>query len=79
MAYKSDYQPLQLLIDKQNTFCELHAMLKMLNFVEKKLGQVHNVTCELRKMCSETNEKLNDIVYPETLMDKLFRELDNQK
>jgi hypothetical protein len=66
---------IQLIIDKQNAFCEWHGMCEMLHFIEKELGQVHKVTCELRKMCNEQNEKLNDIIYPETLMDKLFRDI----
>jgi hypothetical protein len=62
---------IQLIMDKQNAFHELHGMYQMLYFVEKKLGKVHNVTCELRKMCNKQNEKLSNIIYPETLFDKI--------
>jgi hypothetical protein len=64
---------IQLIMDKQNAFHELHGMYQMLYFVEKELGKVHNVTCELRKMCNKQNEKLNDIEYPDTLVDKIFK------
>jgi hypothetical protein len=63
---------LHLLEEKNKEFNVLYGMLESLRVIENSLGKSHKTTIELRKKVNEQNNKLSLIIFPDTLMDKLF-------
>jgi hypothetical protein len=47
-------------------------MMESLSVVENSLGKVHKTTIELRKKVNDQRIKLGSIIFPDTLMVKLF-------
>lgn len=64
---------LRLLEEKNREFNVLYGMMESLKIVELSLGKVHKTTIELRGKINEQNNKLSAIIFPDTLMDKLFK------
>jgi hypothetical protein len=63
---------LHLLEEKNKEFNVLYGMLESLRIIENSLGKCHKTTIELRKKVNEQNNRLSLIIFPDTLMDKLF-------
>jgi archaellum component FlaC len=70
--YKFTSDELNLLEQKNREFNVLYGMMESLNVVENSLGKVHKTTIELRKKVNDQQIKLGSIIFPDTLMVKLF-------
>jgi len=63
---------LHLLDEKNREYNVLCGMIESFKIVERSLGKVHKTTIELRGKINEQNNKYSSIIFPTTLMDKLF-------
>jgi archaellum component FlaC len=74
--YKFTSDELNILEQKNREFNVLYGMMESLSVVENSLGKVHKTTIELRKKVNDQRIKLGSIIFPDTLMVKLFERIE---
>lgn len=74
---KYNEEEIDLIIYKNNRWGKLEALHGVLNLLESSIGKVNSITCSIRKLYNEANEEFNKIEYPNEMMNKITKALEN--